>query len=245
MTHDEGGKEASPVVEDLIHWTMTLTLHVLSGAAFSLHMPWPTRSISSPNLPWKTAKADASENKSTTAQKHKMSFQHTVDSVLNYLPFIIFFPSWLLRNSPLSIMKDMQLSSDEFNGHMKELIEDNEQFLNANGGDMKQDINTSRNDLLSNIVKASSADKKQALSNQEMVGNIFIFILAGHETTANTLQSALIILATKPKIQQTVQNEIDSIWASKKTGEDLTYDDYPNMRAIMALMVFCLTLYLR
>ncbi len=223
---------------------MTLTLHVLSGAAFSLHMPWPTKSIASPNLPWKTAKADASENKSTATQKHKMSFQHSVDSVLNYLPFIIFFPSWLLRNSPLSIMKDMQLSSDEFNGHMKELIEDNEQFLNASSGDMKQDINTGRNDLLSNIVKASSADKKQALSEQEMVGNIFIFILAGHETTASTLQSALLVLATEPEIQQTVQDEIDNIWASKKANEDLTYEDYPKMRAIMALMVICLPLQL-
>jgi hypothetical protein len=37
--------------------------------------------------------------------------------------------------------------------------------------------------------------------------------------------------------QQRIQDEIDEIWASKKQGEDLTYEDYPKMRTIMALMV--------
>jgi hypothetical protein len=34
-----------------------------------------------------------------------------------------------------------------------------------------------------------------------------------------------------------VQNEIDDIWATKQSGEELSYDDYPKMRVIMALMV--------
>jgi hypothetical protein len=50
-----------------------------------------------------------------------------------------------------------------------------------------------------------------ALNEEETIGNIFILIMAGHE------------LATHPDTQQKVQTEIDSIWASKHPGEDLSW----------------------
>lgn len=154
-----------------------------------------------------------------------MTFQHCVDAVMKYLPFIIFFPDWLLRKSPFETMRNMHLSSNEFTTHMKELIDDNENTLNS----VDEDTNVGKNDLLSNIIKASAADKKQSLSSEEMIGNIFIFIVAGHETTANTLQSCLILLAIYPEVQQAVQDEIDGIWATKKLGEDLVGNEEPRM----------------
>ncbi|KAH7350990.1 cytochrome P450 [Rhexocercosporidium sp. MPI-PUGE-AT-0058] len=244
FTHDVEGRQASPVVEDLMHWTMTVALHVISSAAFSLHMPWPTKSIASPVRPWETPQDNLAASEPKATQKHKMTFQHCVDAVMKYLPFIIFFPDWLLRKSPFEVMRNMQLSSDEFRSHMTELIDDNQKTLDSVDKDIKEDANIGNNDLLSNIIKASAADKKQALSNEEMIGNIFIFIVAGHETTANTLQTCLILLAMHPEVQKAVQHEIDSIWAAKKPGEVLVYkDDYPKMRLISALMLEGLRLY--
>ncbi|KAH6714519.1 cytochrome P450 [Leptodontidium sp. MPI-SDFR-AT-0119] len=244
FTHDVEGYQASPVVEDLIHWTMTVALRVISSAAFSLHMSWPTISIASPLRPWETPEGNLAASKSKATQKHEMTFQHCVDAVMKYLPFIIFFPNWLLRNSPFKTMRDMQLSSDEFRSHMTELIKDNQNNFDAINEDIKEDINAGKNDLLSNIINTSAADKKQALSNEEIIGNIFIFIVAGHETTANTLQACLILLAIYPDVQKAVQAEIDSIWATKKLGEDLVYkDDYPKMRLISALILEGLRLY--
>jgi hypothetical protein len=34
-----------PIVENILHWTMAVTLNVISSAAFDLQMPWPTRSL--------------------------------------------------------------------------------------------------------------------------------------------------------------------------------------------------------
>jgi cytochrome P450 len=75
------------------------------------------------------------------------------------------------------------------------------------------------------------------LDESEILGNICILLIAGHETSASLLETALILLATEPVFQQSIQDEIDSIWAGKKPGEDLTYADYPKMATIMALMV--------
>jgi cytochrome P450 len=86
------------------------------------------------------------------------------------------------------------------------------------------------------MVKAGKQDKSSALSERETVG-IFVLVLAGHETTATTLQTALIMLVANPKLQQDVQDEIGGIRATKEEGEDLHYGDYPKMSIIMALMV--------
>jgi cytochrome P450 len=75
------------------------------------------------------------------------------------------------------------------------------------------------------------------LDESEILGNICILLIAGHETSASLLETALILLATEPDFQQSIQDEIDSIWAGKKPGEDLTYAEYPKMATIMALMV--------
>ncbi|CZR53265.1 uncharacterized protein PAC_03143 [Phialocephala subalpina] len=231
-TDAEGNKSVpgdEPVVEDLLHWTMTVTLHVLSGAAFSLSMPWPTKSIATSSA-HSTEEVTAQSTFKIT-QKHTMSFQQSLDKLMEYLMYIILFPSWFLRNSPIPILRKMQDCADEFRTYMSELIADH------------QNSESSRGDLLGSIVKATTIDEKATWTEEETIGNIFVFILAGHETTASTLQSAIILLACYPEYQQQVQSEIDSIWSTKKEGEELTYDDYPKMRFIVALMLETLRAY--
>lgn len=96
---------------------------------------------------------------------------------------------------------------------------------------------SARGDLVSSMVKGGKQGTSSALSEKEVVGNIFVFVLAGHETTATTLQTALILLAENPELQQEIQDEINIIWASEKEAEDLDYSDYPKMRTILTLMV--------
>jgi cytochrome P450 len=104
-------------------------------------------------------------------------------------------------------------------------------------------VSSGKADLLGTIVRAGKSDNNMALNEAETIGNIFIFIMAGHETTAIALQAALLLLATHPNIQQNVQDEIDAIWASKEPGEDFSYGDYPKMRTIMAVMLETLRLF--
>jgi cytochrome P450 len=50
------------------------------------------------------------------------------------------------------------------------------------------------------------------LSESEILGNAFVLIVAGHETTANSIHFALVMLAMNPASQQRLQKEIKTIF---------------------------------
>jgi cytochrome P450 len=47
------------------------------------------------------------------------------------------------------------------------------------------------------------------LSKEEILGNSFILFLAGHETAANSMHFALLMLAGRPSFQRKLQGMID------------------------------------
>lgn len=58
---------------------------------------------------------------------------------------------------------------------------------------------------------------------------MFIFTLAGHETSANTLTHALTLLALHPSFQACLQNELDSIFGTKEPSTWSYIDDLPKL----------------
>ena len=53
------------------------------------------------------------------------------------------------------------------------------------------------------------------LTDSEVVGNARLMLLAGYETTANTLAYTSYLLAINPDIQERLQSEIDSYFDDK------------------------------
>lgn len=232
FTHDADGKESAPgqepVVKDLIRWTMTLTLDVISGASLNMKSAWPIKSVAAED---EQSSIPVTKDGTATLSPHEESlrFQKSFTLVMNNIRILLGTPTIVLRLSPLRYLLQ---ASEDFQSYTRGLIE-GYRTEQAEKGESK----VNAGDLLSNIVRASTANNSMTLSEEEMVGNIYIFVLAGHETTGSTVKTGLIRLASDPELQKLVQKEIDSIWATKASGEDLTYDDYPKMRIIMALMV--------
>ncbi len=56
---------------------------------------------------------------------------------------------------------------------------------------------------------------KHKLTAQDIVGSSVTFLLAGYETTANTLSFTSYLLAINPDIQERLQSEIDSYFDDK------------------------------
>lgn len=222
FTHDANNEECTPysepVIEDLAHWTMTAALYVIAGVAFNLKMLWPTYSVSASTIP-----RQSSLTTPTNSTTHTMSFQESF-GYLDYLGFVIAFPRSFLRYSPFKSMRRILACTEEFVLLVRELINNAEQ-------------NDSKVDLLSVIVKAGNADEKMKLSESETIGNFFAFIVAGHETTSSTVQTALLMLACEPDVQDKVHEELKTIWASTEGRQDWTYDDYPKMRYTMGVIV--------
>jgi cytochrome P450 len=86
------------------------------------------------------------------------------------------------------------------------------------------------------------ADSK-ALTDSEILGNAFVFILAGHETTANALHFSCVQLAMYPERQKALQANLDEIMAEKPDPNDWTYeDDFPKLFGSLAAGVLNETL---
>ncbi|KAL2168246.1 hypothetical protein VTG60DRAFT_254 [Thermothelomyces hinnuleus] len=69
------------------------------------------------------------------------------------------------------------------------------------------------------------------LSDADIIGNAFIMIVAGHETTANTLHFALVELATNPSTQRRLQQEVDALFGN---SDPSTWEYEKNINALLA-----------
>ena len=88
-------------------------------------------------------------------------------------------------------------------------------------------------------LNASSLEKggeppKQALTDEEILGNAFVFILAGHETAANAIHFSLLFLALNLSSQRHLQKDLDSILHGKPINEWDYERDVPKLFGSMA-----------
>jgi hypothetical protein len=77
----------------------------------------------------------------------------------------------------------------------------------------------------------------QYLSEEEISGNLYLFTVAGMDTTANSLAYALTVVAIYPEWQQWIFEELDVVL---KEGNILDYDYaviFPKLTRCLALMV--------
>jgi len=96
-------------------------------------------------------------------------------------------------------------------------------------------------DLMGALVKgagitAASSEKqtKQILTDDEIMGNAFVFILAGHETAANSIHFSILYLAMKLSTQRRLQADLDTIFEGKPTSEWDYERDLPKLFGGMA-----------
>ncbi|GES99836.1 cytochrome P450 [Rhizophagus clarus] len=95
-------------------------------------------------------------------------------------------------------------------------------------GGIERKINNNSADLLEYMVKACNDPENSTLSNEELRHNIAIFMLAGHDTTANALTTILYLLAVHKDVQKKVRDEIlrvlgDDLIPSMEQQKELKY----------------------
>lgn len=78
--------------------------------------------------------------------------------------------------------------------------------------------------------QASPSDfKSPQISQDAVLGNIFIFIMAGYETSANTLTYAMTLLACRPNLQKAMQSDIDQILGNRPSSQWSFESDFPKL----------------
>lgn len=61
-----------------------------------------------------------------------------------------------------------------------------------------------------------SVPESKKLSDIEVIAQSFVFLIAGYETSSNTLGLTCHHIATNPEIQDKLQQEIDSVWTDEE-----------------------------
>ncbi|KAL8858263.1 MAG: hypothetical protein Q9178_005126, partial [Gyalolechia marmorata] len=108
--------------------------------------------------------------------------------------------------------------------------------------------------LVSNLVRASEQpqDRKdfnptarsKPLSIDEILGNIFVFNFAGHDTTSISLAYALFLLVAHPEVQDWISEEINFYLASEDNPSQWQYEaTFPKLQRCLAVLLETLRLY--
>ncbi|RZS45232.1 cytochrome P450 [Herbihabitans rhizosphaerae] len=75
-------------------------------------------------------------------------------------------------------------------------------------------------DLLDMLLAARDAESGTAMSEQQVRDELMTFMVAGHETTANTLVWTFSLLSTHPEARRRLESEVDSVLAGRVPDAD-------------------------
>lgn len=91
------------------------------------------------------------------------------------------------------------------------------------------DIQSSTVDIIGQLLKGQDEqidkDYEQPLSDEEVMGNLFLFTIAGQDTSASSIFLSILLLALHPMAQQEVQQELDDIFQGR-SASDWDYEQH-------------------
>ena len=89
-------------------------------------------------------------------------------------------------------------------------------------------------DLMTALIKGAGIPPARTLTDKEILGNVFVFLLAAHETTANSLHFCLVLLAMNTAAQRRLQADLDDIFLGRPVSEPEYEEIIPKLFGSMA-----------
>lgn len=224
--------KVSKPLYDVSDQAMRLSLHVISRAGFDVRLTWPHEDDGTQEAP----------------EGHKLTFKDALTHLLENLLVVLIFPKWMMKWVPNKTLNETYEAYSEWGQYMREMyIKKRGEVESGEAGDGM--------DLMGALVRGAgySADTKTdsspghaensagnpstfkpLFSEDEILGNAFVFILAGHETAANTIHFACMFLAMHPSSQRRLQQDLDALLGDRPDSEWTYEEDVPKLFGNMA-----------
>jgi len=242
----DGGPTIYTVADD----AMRLSLHVISRAGFGVHLQWPGQEKAHENG---HAEGENGTSSAAIPEGHEMSYTDALGSILHNILTLLITPRFLLseqdplsplrtftdcsENLPFKATKETYTSFIEWGKYMEEMFQSKKAaVLAGEEGDQM--------DLMVALLKGAGITKEnaekgdkgslQSLTDEEILGNAFVFILAGHETTANSIHFTLVLLALNLASQRRLQADLDEIFQDRPVSQWNYDQDVPKLFGSMA-----------
>ena len=219
----------------LVHWTSkhnimsvaddtrTFSLHVLASAGFGKRYPF---------------QGHLDTSVVNVATSYKESLQIILD---NCILLMVLGEKFLSKNWLPMKLKKLHTAVVSFRRYMTEVYEEEKASI-LQGKPQANNLMTS---LIRSASQATPEEKGSdnsshehaGLTESEIYGNIFVFNFAGHDTTAHTLAFAVVLLATKPLVQDWIHDELQSVLGSRPV-ESYSYSEiFPKLKRCLAVLV--------
>jgi cytochrome P450 len=139
------------------------------------------------------------------------------------LKHLIFKPAWTPAPQPVAVLE----ACARIRRHLAALIEPH----------LAPDA--AYNDIASAVIAARDADTGEAFTREELVDQLGVFFLAGHETTASVLTWLFFICSERPELVARMRREIDR----EAGGGDLQFEQLKRLPLVKAVFRETLRLY--
>jgi cytochrome P450 len=204
---------------------MKLTLHVIFAAGYGRRFEW--------------------EQSDELCSGHEMSFRGSLRTVIDNIPVFMFISEAWRKILPFKYLRTLEQSFSESNQYFKEFIALEKQEKPSNNG-----IRTILG-LLVEDTADTDLQKGDILPEKEIIGNAFIFLLAGHETTyasfrrvqinfsANVLLYSLYLLAMHPSVQDEMFQEVNRVCGDNPPQ----FTDFQSLTYLLCVMYETLRLF--
>ncbi|CAN9187690.1 unnamed protein product [Alternaria alternata] len=192
---------------------MNFALYVISGAGFDVRVVWPHEEGKKPKT--KKGGEDSIFVGSEAPPGHTMNYREALSELLHNIMWTQIMPIKWLSRSPVKVHRTVGEAVGEWGKYMNEIYEKKKTQVES-GDDTKEGM-----DLFDALIRGSGITKKEGstITKSDLLGNAFVVMLAGHETTANTLHFSMIFLAMNWASQKRLQEDIDKIFAGKPMDE--------------------------
>ncbi|KAJ7185585.1 cytochrome P450 [Mycena filopes] len=152
-----------------------------------------------------------------------MSVQEALKIVAETQVLSVVVPKWLMY-LPIQKLRHARLARERLGGFMQDQVVERKATVAA--GDLSADAFTM-------LVKANQDESsKYQLDDAELIGNVFLFMFAGHETTAHSLAATFGFMALHQDIQDEV---VEQIMAVVGPDRDPRFEDYSKLDKVLAI----------
>jgi cytochrome P450 len=217
-------KRGAEGTRDTVSDTATLSLHVLTGAGFGISYAYGKGVQHPPG-------------------GHTISYRDALLTILQNVLLLSIIPRrWMAFRFAPAKLRRLGQATREFQTYMAEMFSNERSQVSTRQSESKG--------LLTALVRALEEARepghdemsRQGLIDDEIFGNIFIYNLAGYETTANTIATGIVLLAAYPEWQEWLAEEIKLVFNDEETSPHGKYDEaFPRLSRCLAVMVCFVT----
>ncbi|KAI1170442.1 cytochrome P450 [Nemania sp. FL0916] len=153
-----------------------------------------------------------------------LSYSQALHGLVETMGTIFLMPRWMLRLSPFRSHRRALACYSELGSYMDQIKQARKIILS----EKPTDRDSSNEDLLDLLIQAGASSGVQAspvLTNAQIIGQIFLFMFAGHEANANVLVSIILLLACHPEVQNAMQRDLDCV-LGQTCSDTWSYDEH-------------------